>query len=65
MLQRHPLLVELDVGSLHRRPCGPVRDLFLPHVSRVRGNGMVEGFALDVLRVRREMTAHARGEVVV
>src|SRR5665647_1402911 len=53
----HPAIAILDVGSLDCRPSGAVSDLFLPNVSRMGCEGMVERGSIDVLRMRRKMVA--------
>jgi hypothetical protein len=62
---RNPMIAILDVGSLNRRPRGPVGDLLLPAVPRMCGKAMVEGFAIDILRMRRQMAADRKWQVVI
>jgi len=51
VVQRLPVLADLHVGSFHRSPRRAVSDLLLPFVFRMGGKGVVERFAINVLRV--------------
>ena len=51
VVQRLPVVAYLHVGSLHRCPSRAVSDLLLPFVFRMGGEGVVERFAIDVLRM--------------
>lgn len=61
-LQRHPLIAHLDVGPFYGRPCDAMGDLLLPRVSCMGSERMVEGRAIDILRVRRQMAADRGGQ---
>src|SRR5262249_8171272 len=56
--QRHPLVANLFVGSFDGGPRGAVRDLLLPHVAAMRGKGMIEGLAIDILRMWGQVAAN-------
>jgi hypothetical protein len=64
-MRRHPLVPHFDMGSLHRRPSGAMRDLLLPRVSGVGREGMIEGFAINILRVRWQVVPNREGKVGV
>lgn len=64
-VQWRPLIAHFGVGPFHRRPSRAVGDLFLPCVSGTGGKSMIEGFAIDVLCMRRQMAANSRGKVGV
>lgn len=49
------MITILDMGSLDRRPRGPVREFFLPAVVRMRGKSVIEGLAIDFLGVAWQM----------
>src|SRR6516165_36859 len=62
-VQGQPVIPELHVRPLHGRPGFTVSDLLLPSVSGMRGKRVVEGFAIDILRVLRQMAANWQGKV--
>ena len=51
------MIAVLDVGSLDGGPGSAVGDFFLPDVTGVRREGVVEGGAIDVLRMGRKVVA--------
>ncbi len=53
---QHPAFARFDVGAFDRGPGNPVRGLFLPEFTCMRGVGMIEGFAIDVLGVIGQMS---------
>jgi hypothetical protein len=42
-----------------------VRDLFLPRLSGVGREGMIEGFAINILRVQWQVVPNGEGKVGV
>ena len=50
-----PALPDLDIGALYCRPGDAVRGLFLAVLASMCGKGMIEGFAVNILRVRRQV----------
>ena len=59
---RDPLAAGLDVVAFHRRPSDAVRRLLLPRVARMRGESMVEGAPVNILRMLREMVSYRGGK---
>jgi len=57
LFYRDPAIAILDVGPLDGRPSGAVSDFFLPNVSRMGREGVVECGTIDVLRVGRKVIA--------
>ena len=55
----------LDVGALDRRPGDHMRALFAVDLAGMRGIGMVERLAIDVLRMLGQMVAHGRRQIVI
>jgi hypothetical protein len=61
----NPLVSILDVGSLDCGPRNPMRRLLLPWIAHMRRERVIEGFAINVLRVGRQMLLHRRRQVVI
>ena len=59
------MVADLFVSSFDGGPGCAVRDLLLPHVAAMRGKGMIEGLAIDILRMRGQVAANRRREVGV
>jgi hypothetical protein len=53
-----PLRAFLDIRSFDGRPRDAVRSIFAPWVKRMLAVGIVEGFPVNILGVRREMLAN-------
>ena len=51
------MIAVLDIGSLDSGPGNAVGDFFLPDVAGMGREGMVEGGAIDVLRMGRQVVA--------
>src|SRR6516162_109491 len=56
---------DLHVGALDRRPGDAVRGLLLARIAYVRREGMIEGLAVDVLGVWRNVCLHRRRQIAV
>jgi hypothetical protein len=52
-----------DVGLLDGSPGGAVRNHFLPDISRMSCEGMVERGTIDVLYMRRQVVADRCGKI--
>jgi hypothetical protein len=63
LFYRHPAIAILDVGSPDSRPSSAVSDLFLPNVSHMGCEGMVERGTIDVLRMWRKVVADRCGKI--
>lgn len=57
------MIAVLDIGSLDGGPGDAVRGFFLPDVAGVRREGVIEGGAIDVLRMGRKVVADRCGKV--
>lgn len=53
-----PSVAHLDVAALDCSPSNAMRRFFLPTLARMRGVCVVECFAINALRVLRQMRAH-------
>jgi hypothetical protein len=62
---RNPSTADLYVGSLDRGPGNAMRRFLLARIAAMSGKGMVEGLAINVLRVRRQVRLHRRGKILV
>ena len=62
---RNPIVAELDVGPLHGGPGNAMGRLFLPAFAGMRGPGVVERLAINVLRMVGQMIAHRRRQIVI
>ena len=60
-VSRDPLIAQFDVRSLDRGPGDPMGNFLLPHIAGMRGKGVVEGFAVDILRVIRKASRTGEG----
>ena len=60
---RFPAIADRDVGPLHGGPVDPVRGFLLTRISGMGGEGVVEGRAVNVLRVLGQMLAYGRWKV--
>jgi hypothetical protein len=56
-----PLASRLHVAPFDRRPRDAVRSLLLAWIAHMSIKGVVEGLAIDVLRMFRKMAADRRG----
>ena len=61
----NPAAADLHVGPLDRRPGDPMRRLFLVQFADMRGKGVIEGLAVDILSMWRQMGLHRSGKVTV
>ena len=61
----HPIASDLLVRPFHCGPGSAVRDFFLAVVASVRCERMIEGLAIDVLGVRRQVMTDGSGEVFI
>ena len=61
--QCNPLTIRLDIGPLHGSPGDAMGDLLLLAVSRVGSKGMVESFAIYVLRICGQMIADRKRKI--
>lgn len=50
-----PTIADLDVGTLYRRPGNAMRGLFLAILAGMCRKGMIEGFPVYILRMRRQV----------
>jgi hypothetical protein len=55
MLALYPAIPDLDVGTLYCRPGDAVCSLFLATLASMCRESMIEGFPVDVLRMRRKV----------
>jgi hypothetical protein len=62
---RNPTVADLDIGSLYGAPGDPMRRFFLPRIAGMGGEGVIESFAIDILRMVREMRANRNREIDV
>lgn len=58
----HPFFAGLTKRLLNRGPCRPVGDLFLTRIAAVGLPGVIEGFAVNALRCRRQMLPDGGGK---
>lgn len=58
-----PRIADLAITLLHRRPRYTMRDFFLSRVVPVSVPRVIEGFAINVLRVRRQMAPDPLGKI--
>lgn len=61
----NPLISNFNIGALDRCPGDAVCRLLLSGIPGMRGECMIEGFAVDILTMRRKMPSHRRGQVFV
>ena len=61
--QCNPLTIRLNIGPFHGSPSGAMGDLLLLAVSRVGSKGMVESFAIYVLRMCGQMITDRKREI--
>jgi hypothetical protein len=55
MLTLLPAIADLDVGTLYRRPGNATCGLFLAILASMCRKGVIEGFPVNILRVRRQV----------
>jgi hypothetical protein len=55
----------LCVAPFDRGPGDAVRGFLLPWIARMGGKRVIEGLAVDVLRMRRKMVANCRRQINV
>jgi hypothetical protein len=60
-----PAAADLHIGTFDRGPGDAVRRFLLTRVAGVGREGMVEGLAVDVLGMRRQMPLHRDRKVAV
>ena len=59
------MVARLDVGSLYRGPGNPMRGSFLSRIADMGGEGVIESFAIDILRMVGEMRSNRNGQIDV
>ena len=55
MLTLLPAIADLDVGTHYRRPGNATCGLFLAILASMCRKGVIEGFPVNILRVRRQV----------
>ena len=60
---RDPAISFLHVAPLDRRPSDAVRGLLLPWIAHMGIESMIEGLAVDVLRMFGQVVANGRGQI--
>jgi len=55
MLALLPTIADLDVGTLYRRPGNAMCGLFLAILAGMCRKGVIEGFPVYILRMRRQV----------
>src|SRR6516225_1930695 len=60
-----PAAADLNEGAFDRRPGDAVRRFLLARIAAMRGEGMIESFAIDVLGVRRQMCLYRSRQIIV
>jgi len=55
MLTLLPAIADLDVGTLYRRPGNATCGFFLAILASMCRKGVIEGFPVNILRVRRQV----------
>ena len=64
-MRRDPFVPGLDIRPFHRGPGCAMSDFFLARIAAVRCERVIEGLAIDVLGVRRQVVTNRRRKVFV
>src|SRR5215469_18148066 len=60
-----PHVAFFHVTTFHGRPGDPMRGLLLPRIAAMGSERVIEGLAVDVLRVLRQMASNGRRQLEV